>query len=176
MNNDLNMYRKLGSQLIDSGKWFLQHSTPLKKVRFTRTEILNAVKDATGFTSASSNYSADEYHDTVDIDTWKILIDSDWTNQKQWIADYFDCDNFAGSFTSYMADIYLLNSAGRITVQLREPTTNTLIGYHRCALIVDSKLDCYLLETQTDELVKIVKGEFPVLGKWKYVFQSFDIN
>jgi len=62
------------------------------------------------------------------------------------------------SFCSYSADIYGLNSAGRYTVELLNATTDKHIGYHRAVIIVDDKLDCYLLESQEDTLVKIEKG------------------
>lgn len=87
-----------------------------------------------------------------------------------------NCDNFAGAFSSYCADIYGLNTAGRFTVELTDPKTDVHIGYHRAVIIVDDKLDCYLLESQTDKLVKIVKGVDPVIDNWKYKVNYIDMN
>lgn len=87
-----------------------------------------------------------------------------------------NCDNYAGSFSSNMAEIYLLNSAARMTVELVNPTTGAHIGWHRCCLIIDSRLDCWLLETQTDKMVKIEPRQPIVLDNWRYLPVSVDIN
>jgi hypothetical protein len=172
--SDLGLYRSLGSQLIDKGKWFLNQATPVKKTVYTAPQILSAVRTTTKLDTGKV-YSADEKHYTTDIDTWKLIIENDWTSKKKWIEDHFDCDNFAGSFTAHCADIYGLNSAGRVTVELRDAVTDKHIGYHRCVIIVDDKLDCYLLESQDDRIIKMISDRF-VIGNWRYIPIYFDIN
>lgn len=167
-------YRKFGAFCLDQGKMFLNRATPVKKTVYTKAQLLSTVKNTTKLED-SKLYSADEKHYTTDIDTWKMIIENDWTSKKQWIEDYFDCDNFAGSFTAHCADIYGLNSAGRATVELRDAVTDKHIGYHRCVIIVDDKLDCYLLESQDDRMIKMISDRF-VIGNWRYVPIYFDIN
>ena len=164
MKEQLKLYRNLGSQLISKGKWFLNKAIPVKKKVFTSEMVLRRVHTLTGIAPAM----ADRKFYATDMDTWNLIIEYDWTNKKKWIEDYFDCDNFSGSFTAHAADIYGLNTAGRFTCELTDPVTDKHIGYHRAAIIVDKELDCWLLETQTDGLVKIIKGVYPVIGKWKY--------
>jgi len=92
------------------------------------------------------------------------------------IEDSFDCDNFAGAFCAYAADIYGLNSAGRFTVELVNPVTNAHIGYHRAVIIVDSRLNCYLLESQDDRMILIERGKDLVIGSWKYKVNYISMN
>lgn len=166
------LYQTLGSQLISKGKWFLNKATKVNKTIFVLQTIKNAIKDRTGMVPALY----DEKYHTTDIDTWKTIIENDWTNKKKWIADTFDCDNFAGAFCAYCADIYGLNSAGRFTVELRSVVGDNHIGYHRAVIIVDKNLDCWLLESQSDKLVEILPGVNPIIGDWKYKVNYISVN
>jgi hypothetical protein len=172
--SDLGLYRMLGSNLIWEGKKFLNKATPVKKTIWNASQVTNAVRSATKL-EGNKVYSADEKHYTTDIETWKMIIDSDWTSKKEWIEDHFDCDNFAGSFSAHVADIYGLNSAGRVTVELRDAVTDKHIGYHRCVIIVDDKLDCWLLESQDDRMIKMTGDRF-VIGNWRYIPLYWDVN
>ena len=167
-----NLYRSLGSQLINKGKWFLNQATPFNKRILSQVEMIKNVQHFTGVMPSL----ADEKFHTTDIETWKTIIANDWTNKRQYVADTFDCDNFASSFCAYCADIYELNTAGRFTVELLNPETNEHIGYHRAVIIVDDKLDCYLLESQTDKMVKIEQGVEPVIDNWKYKVTFISFN
>jgi len=173
MNEQFKLYRLLGSQLIDKGKWFLNKAILVNKKVWVGYTIFNKVKDITGCLAISLY---DEKFHTTDIETWRTIIEYDWTNKKQWIEDTFDCDNFAGSFSAHVADIYGLNTAGRFTVELRDAKTDKHIGYHRAVIIIDSNLNCWLLETQTDKMVKIIKNEYPIIDNWKYVVQYISFN
>ena len=164
----------MGSQLIEKGKWFLWRATPVKKTRYTASQLLTAVRRATGL-EVGKVYSADSYHDTTNIETWKTLIEDDWIDRKEYISEIFDCDNYAGSFTAHMAEIYLLNSAGQVTVELRDAVTDKHIGYHRCVLIVDDKLDCYVLESQDDRIIKMTGDRF-IIGNWRYIPIYYQVN
>lgn len=168
-------YRKLGSFLIDQGRQFLQKATPMKKTRWTSSSILTAIRGATGL-DVIKIYSADEYHDTVSIDVWRMIIENDWSNKKKYISEIYDCDNYAGYFSNYAPFVYELNSVARLTVELKDPVSGKHIGYHRCGLIVDSSLNCWLLETQTDKMVLMEKGKPFVIDNWEYIPLYCDIN
>jgi len=172
---NLNLYRTLGSQLIDKGKWFLNRATTVKKTVYSASQVLTALYNITGL-PVGKIYSADETHQTTDIDTWKTIIENDWVNKKIWTTDVFDCDNFSGSFTAFCADIYVLNSAARFTIEIRDASTGKHIGYHRAVIIIDSNLDCWLYEPMTDGIVKMEKGKKFILGSWEYIPNYIDIN
>lgn len=172
--SDLGLYRGLGSKLIEQGKIFLNKATPMNKTSWGASTIANAVSDITGL-PLTKIYSADSYHHTTDIDNWRIIIEHDWTNKKKWTAEIFDCDNFAGAFSAYSADIYYLNSAGLLTVELRD-LNGKHIGYHRCIIIIDDKLRCWLLESQSDQMILMEKGKKFIIENWEYIPNYFSIN
>ena len=167
-----NLYQKLGSNLISKGKWFLNRATPMSKWIYNSKTFLNKIKDTTGITPALY----DEKYHTTDIETWKKIIENDWTDRKKYITDTYDCDNHANSFCSYCADIYNLNSAGRFSVELLDVKTNKHIGWHRAVIIVDKNLDCWLLESQTDALVKIERGRLSIIDNWVYKPHFIGLN
>ena len=168
----LSLYQRLGSQLIAKGKWFLNQATPINKIVFNSNFLAQIIKDKTGIMPAMY----DEKYHTTNIENWKEIIKNDWTNKKIWTKDIFDCDNFAGAFCAYCADIYGLNTAGRFTVELLDPITDKHIGYHRAVIIIDNELNCWLLESQTDKFVKIEKGIMPVIDEWKYRVNYISMN
>ncbi len=173
--SDLGLYRGLGSQLLDKGKWFLKQATPFKETVFTASQMLTKLREITGL-PVSKLYSADEKHYTTDIDTWKTIIENDWTEKMKYLSDRYDCDNYAGSFSAYCSEIYGINSVARVTVELRDTDGVKHIGYHRCCIIVDDKLDCYLLEAQSDKMVLLERGKKPIIDKWLYVPLYIDLN
>ncbi len=172
MKKQFNLYQKLGSQLILAGKKFLRQATPISKCVFVKYTIQKAIQDKTGIVPALY----DEKYHTTDIETWKTIIKNDWTNKRKYVTNTFDCDNFSNAFCAYCADIYELNSAGRFSVELLDANTGKHIGYHRAVIIIDNKLECWLLESQTDKIVKIGKGRIPVIGGWKYKVNFIGIN
>jgi len=165
-------FQRLGSELIERGKFFLNRATEVNKTIYTAVAVTNLIRENTGVLPVLYDQ---KYHLT-DIAIWKTIIENDWTNKKKWTTDIFDCDNFAGAFCAYCADIYGLNSAGRFTVELLDPKTDKHIGYHRAVIIIDRAMDCWLLESQTDKMVKIEKGVDPVIDNWKYKVNYISMN
>jgi len=173
MNEQFALYRKLGSTLIQKGKWFLNKAIPVKKTVFSYVTVRGRVEDITGCKTINLY---DKGYATTDIDTWKTIIKYEWSNKRKWIEDTWDCDNFAGAFSSHCADVYGLNTAGRFTVELVDPKTGRHIGYHRACIILTDKLDCYLLETQTDKMIQLKKGVHPVIDNWGYRANYISFN
>ena len=159
----LKMYQEFGSKLIEEGKEFLRKATPMNKVIYPKMRIGGTVQYFTGVFPVLN----DEKYHTTDINTWKTIIKNDWTNKKKYVSDTFDCDNFSNSFCAYCADIYELNTAGRFTVALLDKKGKH-VSFHRAVIIIDSKLECYLLESQNDKIVKLVKGRLPVIDGLQY--------
>lgn len=171
MKEQFNLYQTLGSQLISKGKWFLKRATPINKWIFSRQIIQNTIQDKAGIVP---NLYDEKYH-TTDIETWKKIIENDWTNKKKYVTDTFDCDNYSNAFCAYCADIYDLNSAGRFSVEMTNIKTGEK-SHHRAVIIVDKNLDCWLLESQNDKIVKLEKGRIPVIDNWQYKVHFIGIN
>ena len=56
-----------------------------------------------------SNIPIDLRFQYTDFETMKKIIEIDWTNLKGYKEDVFDCDNFAFTFASRMAEIWEIN-------------------------------------------------------------------
>lgn len=90
--------------------------------------------------------------------TWIDIIDFDWTNQKQYVTDVYDCDNFSGSFCSRAAEFFNLNTAGRFSCVVTTATGEKIP--HRAVLIAaideNDEIAFYVFESQNDGWQKVV--------------------
>lgn len=172
----LNLYKGLGVTLIKKGQWFLEVAFSLTKTPLAKSLIAVAVYDAFGGTFDKKLISMqDSKYLSTSWDTWKDLIEYDWIDKREYIAEYFDCDNFADNFCSHINEIYGMNTAGRLSVELLNPETKEHIDYHRAVIIVDKDYNVYLLESQNDKWVKI-EGKNPIIGTWEYKPTVIEFN
>jgi hypothetical protein len=115
--------------------------------------------------------------------TWLDIMDFDWTERKKYIGDTFDCDNFSGSFCARASEFFNLNTAGRFTCTVTTATGE--VTQHRAVLIIaldeNDQLAAYVMESQNDKWVKVVKGQEIVIPNnyqqaWKYVGGLTEFN
>ncbi len=161
-----NIAKKLGKTLIESGLKILKSAFHLSPKVYTATEIKGFLNQF-NFPSISL---ADQKYYTETWETWKNLIKDDWTEEKQWYEDKYDCDNHAFTFGSRIPEIFDLNTAGVCFGTVYNKNTGALIGGHAFNLIVaieNNQLVAYLFEPLTDQYVKWVNGK-NVLGSWEY--------
>ena len=102
---------------------------------------------------------------------WQDLINVDWVSTKKWVAEKFDCDNFANAFASNMAMYYEINSAMRVYGKLYEGTEKFL-DYHYWNGIITSNKEIYFLEPQSDLWTKY-EGGMLLIGGNKYEVTQF---
>jgi len=174
----LEIFRAFGNKLAKKAHWFLQNSFKIKKTEIGRRELEDFISQKTGLPKSSIAMYDRRYYLT-DWAVWQKLIEYDWTNEKQYKADIFDCDNFSSSFCSRMAEIYELNTAGRFSCELRNPITNKHIGDHRAVIIPTQETDglhLFVLESQNDKWTEVKKGQPIVIGNWKYVPGWIELN
>uniref|UniRef100_A0A7V3JA92 Uncharacterized protein n=1 Tax=candidate division CPR3 bacterium TaxID=2268181 RepID=A0A7V3JA92_UNCC3 len=118
----------------------------------------------------------DERFQITDWSTWQNIINWDWTDHKEYIADFFDCDNYSSLFNARAAEIYLLNSAGRLSCSVETPQG---LLPHRASIIVakdGAALKVYILETQNDEWVEVEKGKPIKIKNWVYYPTQAEFN
>ena len=169
----LKLYKYLGQQLGIKSVYFLEHAFNVKPTTLTKSELVQIVKDKTG----TITYSADKIHYFTDWETWKQLIEYDWTDKKKYLADRYDCDNFSGSFSARMAEIYGLNTAGRLYCDVYNKDTGVKIAAHVAILIVDKDKRVFLMESQTDNLIEITAPtQKLIIGSWRYVLKYVRFN
>jgi hypothetical protein len=88
----------------------------------------------------------DSYYYTTDLNTFKKIVEWDWTDTRKYIHDVFDCDKFAFYFKSRIAIDFHINAVGIILDYSAGHAYNLVILKH------NSKVAWYLYEPQTDDL------------------------
>ena len=86
---------------------------------------------------------------------WKKIIDFDWTDEKRFVADQYDCDNFAFNFKARVARKFGVNSVGLVV---------DYSGKHAYNLIVFSDGTWKIFEPQSDR--------WPNPGSGLYKFEN----
>ena len=104
------------------------------------------------------------------LSDWNNIIKHDFIDVKKYFADKFDCDDFTFLFSARAAYLYHLNSCGSVQGDVLDPQTGVKKFGHLFNIIVTPE-ECYLLEPQTDELIKIERGKKLInkRGDWLYV-------
>ena len=86
---------------------------------------------------------------------WKKIIAYDWTDEKKYVTEQYDCDNFAFNFKARVARKFGVNSVGLVI---------DYSGGHAYNLIVFSDGTWKIFEPQSDR--------WPTLGKGQYKFED----
>ena len=92
---------------------------------------------------------------TCNEEDWKKIIDFDWTNEKKYISEQYDCDNFAFNFKARVARKFGVNSVGLVI---------DYSGGHAYNLIVFSDGTWKIFEPQSDR--------WPTIGTGMYHFEN----
>ena len=164
---------KFGHLLIDQGIKFIRTAYKLNPKVFTRSLILEFLKDRTGLLSNTISLADEKYY-VESWGKWGQIIDYDLIDQQIYHYDYFDCDNSAFLYASRAGLIYGLNSCGVCFGSVHKPITKELIGYHAFNLILaheNGALKAYLYEPMTDSAVEWRKGQDNILqvpADWLY--------
>jgi len=158
----LKLYKALGSELGLHAQKFLRKAFNVKYTVIDSGTMTGIIKLATGL----DPLLYDHKFYLTDWETWKQILEYDWTPKSKYIADRYDCDNFAGSFNSRMAEIYGLNSAGRFTNMMNYQDGRKVP--HRATVIVTSDNKLYALEPQEHNWCLVEKGKPIIISDRAY--------
>ncbi len=167
--------RILGKTLCQHGESFSRDAFKIKPKVFDSRDVRNFIRKLTGLSAAEIRLADKKYY-TVDWQTWLAIIKWDWVNEKKWLSDKWDCDNFANYFSSRVAYLFHLNSCGSVSGNIKDANTDEMIGPHRFNMIVTNDWELYLYEPMIDFYCKIKKGEKGVCGIWRYYPTYFRLN
>jgi hypothetical protein len=115
-------------------------------VELSEDEIQNVINDLKAKGGLQKWLRLDGTYYTTDLETFKKIIDWDWTDTRQYISDVFDCDKFAIYFKSRIAIDYHINAIGVVLDYDSEHAYNILI--------IKDKDQVYwrIYEPQTDQI------------------------
>ena len=92
---------------------------------------------------------------TCTKEDWRKIISWDWTNEKKYVAEQYDCDNFAFNFKARVARKFGVNSIGLVV---------DYSGGHAYNLMVFSDGTWAIFEPQSDN--------WPTIGSGMYKFET----
>jgi hypothetical protein len=116
-------------------------------VKLSESEVLSVVNDIQRKTKTNNNWlRLDGDYYTVDSETFRKIIEWDWTDTRKYIVDLFDCDKFAIYFKSRIAIEFKINA---IAVILDYSSGH---AYNIVILKDANQVKWYIYEPQTDEL------------------------
>lgn len=170
----IEVFKRLGSSLIERGQWFLRKAFDVKVKRVLSSTQIRNFLIGVGFDN-SKLYFADRSYSIIDLSVMRSIIKYSWVDRKKYLAEFHDCDDYAGEFKAHVSEIYNINSvalARQIEVDIGDKKV-----WHRAGLflaIEDNILKVFLLETQNDKFVEIKKGVPLVIGTWTYKLNSLD--
>lgn len=161
--------RKLWSTLIETGERNLATAfTVSPKLTMTKLE-LSSWLGKNVFLGASL---WDEKYKFESIDFWNSVIEYYWGFRTKYLTDVYDCDNFAFSFSSDMARIFGINTAGVASGEVYKKDGSFLDrhAYNIILAIDNGVLKPYLFEPMKN-IITEWKGQKTTLGDWQYVVQ-----
>jgi len=171
-----NLFKKSGNFLIWEGVKMVKRAFNLKP-KTTTSAYLKAL--VSGQTGGASVYCADRTYYYVNIDTVKEILKYDLTDEKEYEAEKYDCDDFAATIYAIFRFVFELNTMAMARrIRITDPKTGKTIGWHRASLFVAEKpngnLGVFYLEPQTDNIVELTgKGEVDLFGK-RYILTEID--
>ena len=81
-------------------------------VQLSEDEVQSVIKDLRNKGGFQGWLRLDGTYYTTDLDTFKKIIEWDWTDTRKYISETFDCDKFAMYFKSRMAIDFHINAIG----------------------------------------------------------------
>ncbi len=111
------MLKRKISQIADLVNKLYEYYVPpfaINVVQLTEDEVQSVINDLRSKTGLQGWLRLDGTYYTTDLDTFKKIIQWDWTDTRKYLYDVFDCDKFAMYFKSRMAIDFHINSIGVI--------------------------------------------------------------
>lgn len=173
---NLQIYKKLGNALINSGIGFLKSAFAVK-LKQTNSVV---VRDLLSSVGIKDSYFTDGTYWYTDLQTVKDILLYDTTNDKKYVIEQYDCDDFSLTVRNSFREYYGINCMGEIReIQIWLVDTGKLFTYHRANIFLaedEGKLKVYLLEASNDRILEITKDNINnlVIGNWKYVLGRAD--
>jgi len=161
--------RKLGVSLCQTGLNLIQSAFKIEPVEVSYEQFKRIFVD---LDSKITPVLLDGKYYLTDWQTWKNIIAVDWTDQKKYVREKFDCDNASFSFCSRVSWLFGLNSKGAVYGKVYNKKTKKFINYHYWVCIVTNDSDgvrrLYWYEPITDKWVQHEKGKEIIIGNWIY--------
>ena len=134
----------VGSKLYE---WYIPPFT-VNTITLSEQELQSTIRDLQSKGGMQGWLRLDGTYYTTDLETFKKIVEWDWTDTRKYLIDKFDCDKFAFYFKS------------RITIDFHVNAVGVILDYsaghaYNLVIIKDpsiGKTSWYLLEPQSDSI------------------------
>jgi hypothetical protein len=128
--------------------WYVPPFT-VSTVALTEDELQSVIRDVCSKSPFAGWMRLDRTYYAVDLETFKKVVDWDWTDARKYVLDRFDCDKFALYFKSRVAIDFGINAIGVVLDYSAGHAYNLVITKDAAG-----KVEWRLFEPQTDKLFK----------------------
>ena len=104
-----------------------------------------------GLTYGMEIFALDNKYQVTTQKDMKKIIDWDWTDNKKYVAEKYDCDNFAFSFKAMVDKRFGLNGVGLVI---------DYSGGHAYNIVVFQDGSVKIFEPQSDRWPKVGRGQY----------------
>ena len=104
-----------------------------------------------GITYGMDIFALDNKYQVTTQKDMKKIIDWDWTDNKKYVAEKYDCDNFAFSFKAMVDRRFGINNVGLVV---------DYSGGHAYNIMVFNDGSVRLFEPQTDRYARVGTGQY----------------
>ena len=129
MTQDVNkIARSFGSTITKAGMKMLQSAFSLTPEVLTKNQLY--------FLWARYKIAPITFDNTcyvINWNDWLSIMEYDWTKEKEYITDRYDCENFSFSFASRMSELYNINS---VLVAVGQKCNGTKCEQHAWDIII----------------------------------------
>jgi len=173
----INIFKSLAVNLHNQSLWFFKKAFQLSPKKTNRSYIKSFLAGL-GMPINRLMFADNDYY-YLTIQEMKDIIEFDWTDQKVYVKERYDCDDFALTFKAHLAERFNINSiAWARSIELKDIETGEHIGWHRANVFLASDNDVmklYFLEPQTDKVVEVKDyNELINLTGWLNKLNIFD--
>jgi len=157
----------IGKILIENGLKFIQQGFKIEPKEVGWSEMTNFISNKLG---CESGFMDGKFY-VIKIDDWKNFIEFDWTKEKKYVAEKFDCDNFAHTFASHISELFDI-TVGTCYGKVYNKNTGKYINLHYWNVIItkeiDNQLHLYFYEPMNGLFSEVLNRSKIVVGNMKY--------
>jgi hypothetical protein len=157
---------KIGRTLINSGLKFVQQGFQLSPKEATREELATLIANKL---NCESGFMDGKFY-LVSIDDWRNFNEFDWTKEKIYVTDKFDCDNYAFTFAAHISELFDI-TVGTCYGKVYNKDTGKYIDLHYWNVVITKELDglhLYFYEPMNGGFAEVIDKSRIVIGNMRY--------
>ena len=151
--------RRLVSLASSLYEWYVP-PFEVATTQLSESDLRSVVGDVYSKSRPATWLRLDGTYYTTDLDTWRKIIEWDWSDTRRYVIDRFDCNSFAMYFKTRVALDFGLNAVAVVLDYSAGHAYNIIVFYSKSA----SRFSWLLYEPQTDALFRFEERDRSLYG------------